>query len=464
MRMNNFLPPTSPHRRTDGLHVAFDRATRRVKEYLFFDCRVFHRVSAYIGLAVGLALMTCGRRQRGLATLASIHRANWSSSADTVVEHIVRREVRRSAGGESRVKSSLADYVDTYPSSAATRRFFEVPERLLGHGLFVLKSPARNEKGILAVHYSFMFPVLAKFFDLRRVAERYHIVLEPSWSGYCDLNILCYADLSAPVFVQAFEPRDAQFVASVRKNLVTVPTSTNWWVDHRIHRPLPGVPKEFDVIMLAAWAHFKRHVPFFSRLAEIRRRGRKLKVALVGYQSDCTARDLAREAEYHGVLDQLQFFENLTPEEVNVKLNQAKVNVIWSRKEGVNRAIVEGMLANVPCVVREGFNYGYRYPYVNDLTGRFASEASLPNTLVQLVDSYETFAPREWVMEYMSCQKATEIAGATVRRVALDAGEAWTTEPVVKVGHLNGMRYWDDADRARFENDYRYLASLRTAS
>ena len=31
------------------------------------------------------------------------------------------------------------------------------------------------------------------------------------------------------------------------------------------------------------------------------------------------------------------------------------------------------MFAGVPCIVRQGFNYGYRYPYINGQTGCFAA-------------------------------------------------------------------------------------------
>jgi glycosyltransferase involved in cell wall biosynthesis len=261
------------------------------------------------------------------------------------------------------------------------------------------------------------------------------------------------------VFVQAFEPRDAQLLSKMEANFVPIGTSANWWVDHRVMKPLPGVHKERDIVMIASWAKFKRHARFFAALARLRSRGHKLKVSLLGYPIDCSMSDIAAEAAYYGVGDQLEFFEHLPPDQVNYQLNRARVNIMWSRREGVNRAIIEGMFANVPCIIRSGFNYGYPYPYVNAETGRFATEESLPDTILELLDSHEKARPREWVMSYMSCQRATEIVASRVREVAVGGGEAWTTEPVVKVCHLDTMMYWNPGDRQRFDDDYSFLKS-----
>jgi glycosyltransferase involved in cell wall biosynthesis len=447
-------PPLSGRQR---LALGIRLALRHAREYLWFDSRVFQHLCAAIGVAVGALWQLTGRRYRAFRLLSSIHRADWSQSADRYVERRVRDEVSRALGGMP--STVLSEHVLSLTPTAGTQKFFDNPERLLGARIIILKSPAPREKGIVLIDYSFAFPVVAKFFDLARIAERYHVVIEPSWSGYCDLDVLCYAPYGFPVFVEAFEPRDAAVLRTVSTNLIPVATSANWWVDHRLIRPLPDVPKDRDLVMIASWSAFKRHARFFAALRTLRRRGHRLSVTLIGYPIDCQLTDIAREAEYYGIRDQVELFEWLSPEEVNVHLNRAKVNVIWSRREGVNRVIIEGMFANVPCILREGFNYGYAYPYVNEATGRFANDDTLPDVILELLGSYEQYSPREWVMANMSCQKATDILAAAVREVALGAGENWTTEPAVKVCYLNNMRYWDDADTERFAEDYRFLRS-----
>jgi hypothetical protein len=182
------------------------------------------------------------------------------------------------------------------------------------------------------------------------------------------------------VFVQAFEPRDAAFITNLGSNLVVVPTSTNWWIDHRPFRPLPGVTKDVDVVMVAGWGEYKRHHRFFAAL---------------------------------------------------------------------------------PCVLREGFNYGYRYPYINEQTGCFARERDLPEKLLWMIERHDQLSPREWVAEHMSAQRATQLLAEAIGKTAAGCGEGWSGNVAVKVNKLHGMEYWDANDRRHFETDYAFLRSAR---
>jgi glycosyltransferase involved in cell wall biosynthesis len=206
-------------------------------------------------------------------------------------------------------------------------------------------------------------------------------------------------------------------------------------------------------------APFKRHIRFFKCLSRLRARGHRPSVLLVGYPYQTTTEQIWQEAKYFGISDQIQIKENLSPEEVNVELNRSRINVLWSRREGVNRAIIEGMFAGVPCIVRDGFNYGYHYPYINDSTGCYATEDGLPDRILQMLEPSAAMRPRDWVMANMTCQLATRIIAEAVKGEALAAGEPWREDLAVKVSRLTSMRYWDDDDRARFAADYEYLAS-----
>jgi glycosyltransferase involved in cell wall biosynthesis len=338
-------------------------------------------------------------------------------------------------------------------------KFVADPPRMLRAIAIVLKSPGTNEKGVLNLNYSHFFPLFARLYDVERVAERYHIVLEPSWSGYCNPDVLCYTRYRFPVFVQAYEPRDREFIDRLDSNLVSVPVSANWWVDHEMFRPQPGVEKDIDVVMIASWARFKRHHRFFAALRKLRSTGPAPRVVLIGYPIDLTRDDILELARYYGVGDLVEAREWVPPAEVAQVLARSKVNVIWSRREGVNRAIIEGMFAGVPCILREGFNYGYHYPYINDQTGCFATEAELPATLRRMIDHHREYSPREWVMQNMSCIRAAQILGDVIRKTAEAAGETWTRDLVPKVNRLHDMDYLNEEDRERFADDYAFLRS-----
>lgn len=431
---------------------------QRVKEALEFDSRVFSTATGVVGLTAGLGLCAAGRPRQGFNILSKLHRFAGLDWISRPAERLAR------AAADPACPHPLGDvyraHVEGQVPTPASKKFFEDPGRLLGALALVLKSPKPNERGVIVINYSYLFPLFAKLFDIENIAGRYFIVLEPSWSGYCNLDVLCYSRYPFPVFVQAYEPRDADFIRSTQSNLIVVGTSTNWWVDHRLFVPRPNAVKDIDVVMIASWAKFKRHHRFFSALRSLRRAGTKLRVALLGYPVDLTRADITRLAEYYGIADQLEIREWATPAEVGEYLSRAKVNVIWSRREGVNRAIIEGMFAGVPCIVRDGFNYGYCYPYINAQTGCFSTESELPEQLRRMVERHREFAPREWVMEHMSCQKATQILNEVIRGKALDLGEKWTEDLAVKVNRLNDMGYWDVADTARFREDYAYLRSM----
>lgn len=427
---------------------------RIIREYGSFDSSVGRTLFAAAGLTLAASFRLLGSRLKAVTTVAAVHRAAYSRLSDRVSWGTLARALHHDP-------STATEYIDTFSATEGTRRFIDEPERLLGTRILVLKSPAPNERGILVLDYSFVFPLFARLFDLEAIARRYFLVFEPSWSGYADLDILCYSKFDFPVFVQSTEPRDDGVLTRAGPHFVPVPIAANWWIDHRLIHPLPGTPKDIDVVMIASWAAFKRHHRVFHALRALRRRGHILTIALAGYPSGLHKEDILRLADYYGVADQIELHEWLSFAEVNVLYNRARVNLVWSRREGCNRAIIEGMLANLPCVMRTGFNYGFRQPYLESGAVRMCAEPELPDALLELRASAHHYQPREWVLANMSCQAATRALTAAIRPAAQRLGEAWTSDPVVKVGALNRMSYWDEPDRERFEADYAFLAAAR---
>jgi glycosyltransferase involved in cell wall biosynthesis len=329
---------------------------------------------------------------------------------------------------------------------------------LLGARVLAVKAAKPAERGVIVVDYSYVFPLMLGLFDLARIAERYTIVLEPSWAGASNPDILLFTQIAAPVYVQTIEPRDRDFLNALGSNLRVVPLAANWWVDPRLAPP-PGSSRDIDVIMVAAWADIKRHWRVFKALAELRNRGHRLKVALVGYRYDRTREDIETLAGHFGIRDQIETHERITQEQVSALLARSKVHVLWSRRECANRAIVEAMLADVPVIVRDGLTFGYKYPYINGRTGRFVKEADLGNAILEMIANREQYHPREWVLQHMTCERATAVLEQHLRTEALSAGEPWTEGLVVKTSTLDTQRYFNSEDRQRFEPDYRFLES-----
>jgi glycosyltransferase involved in cell wall biosynthesis len=451
--------PTRPSITPDWrVHARIIRA--KVQEYLFFDSATFKSVIGLLGAWIGWTLYSWGKHRKGFQLLCKIHRAALMAWGNRRLEELIGDSHQQFQQGRSHpLHHVYADYVRGIQPTAQTDKFFKSPEKLFQGSAIVLKSPGSNERGVLALQYSYVYPLLIKLFDLDKFASRYYLVLEPSWSGFCDLNVLIYTKLQHPVFVGSIEPRDTEFIGRLRSNLVGAPFSSNTWVDDRIFRPLQDIRRDADIIMVAGWARYKRHHAFFRALGELRRRKVQPKVILAGYPIDLDKEDILAQADVYKVRDLLEVHEWSTPVEVNVLLNRAKVNVLWSRREGVNRAIIESMLAGTPCIVREGLNYGHRYPHINSQTGRFSSEKDLSHNLFELIENYARYSPRDWVLANMSCLKTAARLNETIKAKAKQFGENWTTDIVPKVNELNCVRYYHASDEQRFAKDYDFLRS-----
>lgn len=271
----------------------------------------------------------------------------------------------------------------------------------------ILKTKSGSEKGVLLLTFSNYFPYFFKLFK-EDIYRDYHVVLEPSWVGYFVPDILIFLAARERVFVQGVEDRDLEFLRSLKSNLVPMRLAANYWVHPDIFHPIEGVKKEYDFIIVALWADFKRHYALFRALKALG--NKKVRCACVGQPWPRTLQSIRDEAAYYGVADQVDFYEDIPQKEVNVLFNKSKAHILTSRKEGSNRVIIEAMFAGVPSFLLEGFNYGTRYPYFNAQTGGFVKEKDLP-ALMQRIhdDEFASLKPRQWVLDNMSPVIATKI-------------------------------------------------------
>lgn len=429
---------------------------RDILDYIQFDSFILKvlNIISYITVGYGLSLLN---PYLALSLIAAAHRRINFYFTDKIIEKLFIYKYFCNPKGElfeSVYKIHLAKEKDRYKSTVF--RNYGINK---GHVL-VIKSSDYNEKGVIVFRYTALFRSFMKNFDLDKIDEKYYIVLEPTWVGYFDLNILCFCKYKFPIFIQTYEPRDFMFIKTLKSNLIPVPLGTNCWVDNRIFKPLDGISKNFDLIMVANWAAFKRHYQIFRTLNKIkkyRKYGRRLNMILIGYsQLGRTKDDVYKEAKYYNVEKQLELIENISQEEVNYYFNCSKVGILWSRKEGGNQSIIEGMFSGVPFIVRKGHNYGFKYDYINKYTGIYSSEQELPNKMLYMVDYYQKFSPNPWVTEHMSCQRSTAILNDMIKKVAVNKGENWTKDICIKVD-TPGFSYWDKKDNEVYNKDYEFL-------
>lgn len=439
----------------------------RLREWLLFHSAICGSLLRLCMYFAGVALFRMGNEAIAFKLLSSVHRAGSPKRIADAVERLMRRSFSQQEAGEEGYPfdNFLREHVAT-ARERAQANLADNPDKLW-HSMAIVVSPAQDDdrRGVVIMSYNYVFPLLMNQYDFSRITERYHLVLEPSWSGYCNPDLMCYHLLRPnPVFIQAYEPRDSDYLKAIQSNLVAIPVSANWWVDHRIFSPDPNIEKDLDFVMVASWADFKRHHRFFQTLRTLRTQGKELRGVCAGYPAGSTLESIRARARYYGVEDLIEFHEFIPQDQIANLMNRARVNVVWSLKEGVNRVIIEGMFCDVPCLLPEGFNYGFRYPYVNEFTGRWSNDDRLANDLLEMTQQPWPHSPAEWIREHITPQAATAIIKDTIERSCEFHGELPPNpDYAVKINGLHGMDYWDKSDRSRFESDYDFLRSTLTA-
>ncbi len=434
---------------------------QQFRDWLLSDFTPARRLIGGTTAIIGIVLLAIGHRQSDLDAVSRVHRSDYFPALNCLITRLMAQALAGSQGWIAKqLRLAVHQYPNTIIPNERNLKFFTNPKKLFPANIIVLKSPGTNERGVIYLYYSYVYPLFMRLLDAKAVSSRYHLVLEPSWSGYFDPNILTTLQLNTPIFVGSIEPRDIDFLKAVHPNLIPVSVSGNTWVDANVFRPLADIRKDFDLISIAAWARYKRHWAMFRAVARMRAMGRAPRLALVGYPLELTATDILAQARLFNIEDLIEIFECLTPTEVNAVLNRSKVHILWSRREGVNRAIIEAMAAGVPNIIRHGFNYGYHYPYIDSRTGKFATEQDMPKVLIDMIDNYRKYSPRDYVLSFMTPTASTQRLNQEIRKVALSIGEVWTRDLAIKVSTLDGLTYLDSSDNQRFADDYRFLETV----
>jgi glycosyltransferase involved in cell wall biosynthesis len=348
-------------------------------------------------------------------------------------------------------KSFSSNYISSYKNFRPSAPFLKDPTSFLIGMAIVLKSPTKSEKGVIVIAYNYAFPTFCLIFDLEKVAQKYNLVLEPSTARYFMPEILLFKAFDLNFYIQTPENRDQKFISRYFDNAKTVPIAANWWIDDRTFYEDGFTVKEFDLVMVASWLKLKRHFLLFKALSDLKKKGIILSCVLVGYPIDLELNDIRRQAERYGVLDLLTFHEWLNQSEVADLYRKSRLNLLLSKREGSGRSIIEGFYCGTPCLIRQGFNFGQKYDYINKKTGFYFTDATLASDIEAALDINIEFEPSKWIHDNgMTAKGAAEKLS--------DAIYGHTSSGIVpKTSGLHGMEYRDPINEVDFKKDYDYL-------
>jgi len=328
----------------------------------------------------------------------------------------------------------------------------------------VLKNPdiqkAHIEKGVLLITFTETFPFFFNYIDCHQLLKYFYVVLEPSWAGYCDPNILFWMKHKPhPVIVQATEIKDFHFLQALKSNLIPVTFGASDWVDMRIFQPLPGIKKEYDAIYVTNYNPIKRQHLLFRALNEMR--DPNYKVVLAFGRDGYAKSEINHLIEYYNVSNNLIIYEALPQPQLNEILNMSKVNLLLSFKEGSNRSIFEAFFANVPGIVLRN-NIGVNKDYINEMTGRLIEEKEVLQALLYFKTNWAQYNPRAWALDNISPLVTTRKLSRCLQKIAEDKGELWTRELVPKVNAPEVKYFYPEDERSMLDSQTVVSLFLRT--
>jgi len=285
----------------------------------------------------------------------------------------------------------------------------------------ILAVPKYNQdqlvsKGILLITFTRTFSFYFHNIDIPSLMREYTIVLEPSWAGYCDPDILFWGIYNEPVIVESTERRDRELLTELGTNLVPVSFGASDWVDYRIFHPIDAEIK-YDVVYVANLTSIKRIHAYLCAIKEATNLEPDFKAALVTAQWGGRRNMLENLLNYYGLYNKVDCYQDLSQAEVNKIFNSSRVSVLLSLKEGSNRTLFESLFANTPVITLKE-NIGVNKDYINESTGLLIDESDLAKSMLHFRNLKQPLEPREWVMCNISPEVTTQKLSSAINEVS----------------------------------------------
>jgi glycosyltransferase involved in cell wall biosynthesis len=164
------------------------------------------------------------------------------------------------------------------------------------------------------------------------------------------------------------------------------------FADPLTFRPL-GLPKDYDIVYVAAAQPYKRHDILFDALERLPRSVRTLCVFGYGEMAD----DLRRRAADSGLDVDFVGPPGVPFEEVNRLMNRARIGVVCGVDDGAPAILTEYMLAGLPVLANARLSCGRQF--ILPETGRLAEAEDFAGAIAAMLDDLPTFSPRQAVLD-----------------------------------------------------------------
>jgi glycosyltransferase involved in cell wall biosynthesis len=311
-------------------------------------------------------------------------------------------------------------------TAALTRAPQESPV-LLKKAVLLKPKLSDEEPGVIFIAFEHQWAQLLRLPEMEQLAKDYTLVVSPTWSApHSPLNVVFPTLWPQPVHCLISHEDDLQALPRLSANYRMISLLASSWVNEESFTPRAKDDRDVDLVMVANFARFKRHVRFFQALREMPRHPRILLIGQPDGRRD--ANDVLREAVAFGVRDRFELRTCMPHAEVLESLARAKASVVLSLREGSCVAVAESLFADTPAGLMEGAHIGSSR-FINEQTGRFLREGHLAEDLMSLIESSAQMQPRERALrDGIGARRSSEILNEHLKTHALAAGQKWTRD------------------------------------
>lgn len=281
--------------------------------------------------------------------------------------------------------------------SAWAKSQYGETSHVISKGIIIKPFTSEREKGVIYVSFEKHLVRLLNASDFGALQKQFIIVFAPSWSPPHSPALFAMPRiLDDGLFTTISNPVDHDYMSLISHKLTSLHLYASSWVNIEKFELRPFEDKDIDLLVIANYGTFKRHIALFKALSEL---DSDIRVTLIGQEEPGRTLDsIKEEADLYGVAHMIEFAGPQPYEKITEFLSRSKTTAIFSKREGSCVVVVESMAANVPVAVLEDGELGSK-EFVNEQTGVLLKNKDMGRQLQQFIDNASNYQPRQWLLD-----------------------------------------------------------------
>ncbi|MCK5625210.1 glycosyltransferase [Candidatus Pacearchaeota archaeon] len=304
----------------------------------------------------------------------------------------------------------------------------DVKEVPLGHySMKILKGPEGKKKG--AIILSQVDNIVSKF---PFVKDKFYIIERRGWRG---LNEAKHADIKLVEDLSFWDKTIKKF-----PNAICLDIGPADFIDTDSFKPLKK-EKIYDGIQISQWAQFKRPELFIQGAGLLPKR-KFLKMGHFvegGSQNELNFRNsmikLSKKigANINFLYNQIKTNKDLPrlKKEMNKHINEAKIGILTTEVEGINRFKMECLSAGLPFLVPEDVSYPTK-KHINDSTGILfePTPEGLARAIEEVLLNLNKYKTREYILKNTGKKRSLKKLKNALKELCIQDGMSYRFEKI----------------------------------